>query len=111
MKEKKNQHYSVKSCSIGKASVKDVDMSKRIVTGMFNAYNFVDYGGEALLDGACKNTIKQSGPESNAIAKIKHALFHVMTRLPGKILVLKEDEVEVAGIGKVKGLYFETQMD
>lgn len=108
---KKNSIYSVKSSGIGKASIKDVDLSKRIVTGFYNAYNFVDGGMDVLLDGCCKRTIKQNGPESSAVAKIKHALFHDITRLPGKILVLEERTVDTEAYGKITGPYFETQMD
>lgn len=111
MIEKKSKIYSVKSSSIGKASIKDVDLKKRIVTGFYNAYNFVDDGMDVLLDGCCKQSIKQNGPESNSVAKIKHALFHDITRLPGKILVLEERTVDTEKFGSVTGPYFETQMD
>jgi hypothetical protein len=88
-----------------------VDLSKRIVTGFYNAYNFVDGGMDVLMEGCCKATIKESGPESNAVAKIKHALFHDITRLPGKILVLEERTIDTESFGKITGPYFETQMD
>lgn len=108
--KKTSNHYNIKSCGIGKASIKDVDLTKRIVTGVYNAYNFVDGGMDVLLDGCSRRSIKENGPESNAIAKIKHALFHDTTRLPGKIMVLEEKEVDTE-YGKVTGIYFETKMD
>lgn len=107
--KKTANHYNIKDC-FGKASIKDVDTTKRIVTGIYNAYNFVDGGMDVLLSGSCKRSIKDNGPESNAVAKIKHALFHDTTRLPGKILVLEEREVDTE-FGKVTGVYFETKMD
>lgn len=110
IEKKTAKHYNIKSCGIGKASIKDVDLSKRTVTGIYNAYNFVDGGMDVLLDGCCKRSIKENGPESNAVAKIKHALFHDTTRLPGKIMVLKEDTVDTE-FGSVTGIYFETKMD
>jgi phage head maturation protease len=86
-------------------TVKDVDMSRRTVTGFFNAYNFFDSDSDVILMGAAKRSIKDRGPESNATAKIKHALFHDLTLLPGKIQVLEEKT-----IGKITGIYFETKM-
>ncbi len=65
---------------------------------------------DVLLEGSCKRTIKENGPESSSPAKIKHALFHDITRLPGKILVLDE-RTEDTSFGKVTGIYFETRMD
>lgn len=108
--KKTSNHYNIKSCGIGQASIKDVDLTKRIVTGIYNTYNFVDGGMDVLLDGCCKRSIKDNGPESNAVAKIKHALFHDTTRLPGKIMVLDEKEIDTPA-GKVTGIYFETKMD
>jgi phage head maturation protease len=110
LEKKTANHYNIKTCGIGKASIKDVDLTKRTVTGVYNAYNFVDGGMDVLLEGCCKRSIKENGPESNAVAKIKHALFHDTTRLPGKILVLDERTIDTE-FGKVTGVYFETKMD
>lgn len=108
--KKTSNHYNIKTCGIGQASIKDVDLSSRTVCGVYNTFNFVDGGMDVLLPGSCKRSIKDNGPESNAVAKIKHALFHDTTRLPGKIMVLEEKEVETS-YGKVMGIYFETKMD
>ncbi len=105
MKEKKNIAYQVKACGQMKAAIKDVDTSGRIVTGFYNTYNFLDSDNDILLPGAAKKSIKERGPDSDATAKIKHALNHNLTTLPGKILVLKESEVD-----GVSGIYFETKM-
>jgi hypothetical protein len=58
-----------------------------------------------LLPGCAKKTIAERGPDSSATAKIKHALFHDLTKIPGKILVLKE-----ATIDGITGIYFETKL-
>lgn len=100
IEQKMAEPFPVKSMQ-GVVSVKDIDMSKRTVTGYFNAYNYFDSDGDILLPGCAKKSIKERGPESQAVAKIKHALFHDLTLLPGKIQVLSEDET---------GLYFETRM-
>ena len=104
LQEKKDTHYKVKGNSVA-VGVKDVDVSKRIVTGFFNTYNYLDSDGDVLVMGSAKKSIFERGVESNATAKIKHALFHDLNRLPGKIQVLKEDT-----INGVSGIYFETKM-
>ncbi len=102
--DKKKMFFPIKSNEAG-LTVKDIDMSKRIVTGFFNAYNYFDSDSDVILMGAAKKSIKERGPDSNATAKIKHALFHDLTQLPGKIQVLEEKT-----IGKITGIYFETKM-
>lgn len=96
--EKKNMIYPVKSSNL---DVKDIDMSKRIVTGYYNAFNYYDSDADVIIPGAFSKSITERGPGSTATAKIKHALFHDLTQLPGKIEKLEEDS---------KGLYFETRM-
>lgn len=103
-RKSKAAHYAVKDCSL-KGIVKDVDTSSRVVTGFFNTYNFVDSDGDILLMGCAKASIKQRGPASQAVAKIKHAMFHDLNQLPGKIITL--DEREIDGLS---GIYFETRM-
>jgi uncharacterized protein len=90
--------------SIG-GMVKDVDLSKRTVTGLYNSYNVIDSYGDVLVMGSASKSIQERGPKSNATAKIKHALMHDLERLPGKIEVLEE-----RNLGNVSGLYFETRM-
>jgi phage head maturation protease len=105
-RKSKASHYAVKDGS-GDLSmmIKDIDTGSRVVTGFFNTYNYVDSDSDILMMGCAKNSIKQRGADSNAVAKIKHCLFHDMTQLVGKIQVL--DEREVNG---VSGIYFETKM-
>src|ERR1017187_498475 len=104
---KDKSFYSVKSNEnkTANATIKDVSTSSRVVTGFYNSYNFFDSTNDVLLPGCAKRSIKNSGPSSDATAKIKHALNHDLTTLPGKIITL--DEREVNGI---EGIYFETQM-
>lgn len=87
-------------------SIKDVDMTKRIVTGAYSTMLLYDSDDDVLMPGAFNKSIADRGPDSNATAKIKHALFHDMTRLPGKIQVLEEKVVDGHTVE-----YFETKMD
>lgn len=108
--KKTANHYNIKSCGIAKAAIKDVDTKSRTVTGVLNTYNFVDHGMDVLLPGCCKRSINDNGPASNAAFKIKHALNHNMSQLPGKIITLEEREIDTENFGKITGLYFESKM-
>ena len=108
--ERLNRPYAVKTIEGMKIAIKDIDLTKRIVTGFYNTYNYYDGDGDVLLMGCAKKSIAERGPESNATAKIKHALFHDLTRLPGKIQVLDERTIDLNGM-KISGIYFETKMD
>lgn len=96
--------YSVKS-NIAQGSIKDIDTASRTVTGFYNAYNFYDDACDVLVIGCAKKSIKERGPKSEGVAKIKHALNHDLTTLPGKILTLEEKTIE-----GITGIYFETKM-
>jgi len=106
--DKLNQFYSVKS-DRPEILVKDIDLQKRTVTGLYNAYNYLDSSNDVLIPGVAAKSISDRGPAGNSIEKIKHALFHDLTKLPGKITTLVEKEVEFIG-RKIFGLYFETAM-
>jgi hypothetical protein len=106
---KKDRPYAVKSGEDA-LMVKDVDFSKRIVTGLYNTALFFDSDYDVLLKGCADKSMRERGPQSNSIQKIKHLLFHSWQRLPGKILVLEERTVEING-KTVTGIYFETKMD
>lgn len=99
--KRESEFYSVRSGGF----VKDVDLTKRTVTGLFNSYNVIDSYGDVLVMGAAQKSIQERGPQSSAVAKIKHALMHDLERLPGKIEVLAE-----RNLGEISGLYFETKM-
>jgi len=105
MKAIKHSHYSVKANGQLAAAIKDVDSSTRTVTGFYNTYNFLDSDRDVLMPGAAKKSIRERGPKSSAVAKIKHAMNHDLTQLPGKITLLEEREVD-----GMTGIYFETRM-
>jgi len=100
--EKKSAHYSVKSAD---ANILDVSTSSRIVTGFFNSYNFFDSDKDVLIMGAAKKSIDERGVNSNAVAKIKHALNHDLTTLVGKLQVLEETTKN-----GITGIYFESKI-
>lgn len=108
IKKKKAEVYKVKSQTLT-PTLKDVDLSKRMVTGLYNTYYYFDSDCDVLVDESSKKSITERGPNTNVVGKIKHALFHDLTKLPGKIIVLEEREVEING-RKVRGIYFETKM-
>lgn len=83
----------------------DIDEKKRIVTGFYSTFNYVDYAGDILLPGCCTKSIAKRGPHAQANGKIKHLLHHDPTQIPGKIIHLEEKK-----INGWTGLYFETKM-
>jgi phage head maturation protease len=107
--ERLNRPYAIKTIEGTKIAIKDIDLTKRIVTGFYNTYNYFDSDYDVLLSGSAKKSIVERGVSSNATAKIKHALFHDLTKLPGKIQVLDERTIDLNGM-KITGIYFETKM-
>lgn len=105
---RKQKDYAVKSLSESMI-VKDVDLQKRIVTGLYNTFNYFDSDYDVIQPGSAKKSITERGPISTSVVKIKHLLFHDWTRLPGKIQVLDERTLTVKN-QQVQGIYFETQM-
>lgn len=103
-KKSKAPHFAVKS-AMGDMVVKDVDSYSRTVTGFFSTFNMVDSDGDILMAGCANKSIKERGPASKAVAKIKHCMNHDMTTMPGKIITLEEKT-----IGNLTGIYFETKM-
>jgi len=106
--KRKETIYAVKSWSNG-TIIKDVDVSKKIVTGLYNTFNYFDSDYDVILPGASQKSITERGPNSSAPAKIKHLLFHDWTKLPGKIQVLEERTITYNN-QKITGIYFETKM-
>lgn len=109
MKARHTASYSVKNCGLIKMAIHDVDTSKRIITGIGNAYNYLDSQLDVLQEGAASKSIAEMGPASSGVAKIKHALNHDLTMLPGKMITMDEREIEHNG-KKVKGIYFESKL-
>lgn len=79
-------------------AVKDVDTSKRTVTGYFAAFGNIDSHNDIIVEGAFAKTLAERGP-SSAHPRIKHLWQHDAWSLIGAPSVLKEDS---------HGLYFET---
>ena len=100
--DKKANSYAVKSAA---ANIIDVSTTSRVVTGFFNSYNFFDSDKDVLILGAAKKSIEERGVNSNAVAKIKHALNHDLTTLVGKLQVLEETTKN-----GITGIYFESKI-
>lgn len=106
---KKEMSYPVKMAGAG--TLIDVDMTKRIVTGLSNTALFFDSDYDVFLKGVNKKSIGERGPNSTAADKIIHLLNHqwLAEKQPGRIITLDEREVTFEG-RKLWGTYFETKM-
>ena len=74
--------------------IKDVDVSKGIVTGYFSAFGSKDSDGDIIQKGAYTKSINEN------FDRIKHLLDHDRTKAVGKLQSLKQDEF---------GLYYESK--
>ncbi len=104
--KKISTHYKVSNMN-PEFTMKDIDLTKRTVTGMFNTYNFIDSDMDMLLDGAAKKSISHRGPKSEAPNKIKHLKNHNWNDNMARIDVLKEKKVDFNG-QEIKGIYHES---
>ncbi len=86
--------YVIKSVS---NTTKDIDISKRIVTGAFNTYRFIDSDGDMLLPGCAKKSINERGVNSTKGNKIKHLKDHDWNQNIARLNVLDERTVEING--------------
>jgi len=102
--------YSFKANGVFNLKIEDIDTDKRIIKAVANAYNYLDSQLDVLMPGCATKSIKEMGPESKENPKIKHALFHDLTRLPGKIIKLEEKEVTIRGENTMC-LCFESELD
>lgn len=91
--------YSIKDSSV-KASFKDVDGKKGIVTGYFSHFNNVDSDGDIIRPGAFTKSIMETGPNSTQ-PRIKHLLNHNTNQALGVLTSLSED---------TSGLLYESQI-
>jgi len=89
----KKPYYVIKDSNVD-FSIKDVDTVGRTVCFVANTLNYFDKGSDILLPGCANKTISERGPLSNAPDKIQHALFHDLTRLPGKFKVFDERTID-----------------
>lgn len=106
--EKRSTAYAVKSVS---GAVKDVDFTKRIVTGFFNTEMYFDSDQDVSLPDSTTKSILERGPASNAPQKIKHLLDHDWDtlKMPGRIQVLERRTEVFKGVS-ITGTYFESKM-
>lgn len=93
MKTEKKPFYGIKDGHL-KFTVKDVDTSSRTVCAIANTCNYLDSDRDVLMSGCFDDSLKQRGVDSKAPDKIVHALFHDLTRLPGKIKTLEMRDVD-----------------
>lgn len=96
LKKRETFDYSVKSGTYG-FTIADVDTERRTIMAVGNTYNYMDTMLDVLQHGAAKRSVQLMGPESNDSPKIKHALNHDLTTLPGKITKLEEKLVNIKG--------------
>lgn len=99
--------YGCKSVNV---KVEDVDTNTGVVTGFYNTMNFLDSDMDVSMIGSFNKTIKDRGPESDAIAKFKHMRDHDWGKVTGIPHVLKEKTINVKGV-KTTGLYFEVKIN
>jgi len=92
---------------VNTGSTKDVDLSSRTVSGMFNSYFFIDSDQDMLLPGAASKSISERGAGSKKGNKIKHLKDHEWSDVIARIDVLDEREVDFNG-QKLTGIYHES---
>ncbi len=95
--------YGRKTSLVG--TVKDVDLSKRIVTGFYNSLNYFDKDWDVSLKGCYNKSIADRGPKSEAVAKFKMLRDHNWNKVLSRPHVLEERKVD-----GVEGLYFEAKL-
>jgi len=88
-------------------AVKDVDLEKRTVAGIFNSYFYIDSDMDMLLPGAAAKSIQERGVGSTKGNRIKHLKDHDWSQNIARLDVLDEREVEING-QKIQGIYHES---
>ena len=102
--EKIAEQYGVKTQTHA-PTVKQVDLDERTIKAVGNTYFYIDSDMDMLVPGCAIKSINDKGPDSNATAKIKHQLDHVLraSNAAGRITVLDERKVDGNDV-----LYFES---
>ncbi len=103
-KEKLSNPYAVKT---SKKVIKDFDLEKRTVTGLFNSYFYIDSDQDMLITGAAEESILEKGAGSTSGNKIKHLKDHQWDKVIARIDVLDERKIEYQG-KQIEGIYFES---
>lgn len=101
-------HFGVKGAhemSNHGAVIKQVDEEGRTIKAIANTYFFIDSDLDMLIPGVAEQSINDRGPNSKAIAKIKHQSDHILNtnNVVGRITVLDERQVDGKDV-----LYFES---
>jgi len=94
-KQKMDTHFGVKLVT-GSKSIKEIDMDNRTVKFVANTYFFIDSDLDMLVTGCATKSINDRGPQSNAVAKIKHQSDHVLNtkNVVGRLTVLDERVID-----------------
>lgn len=94
--QKLNMPYPVKAVGGIDVQVKEVDLDKRTVIFIANTLYYMDRDYDILIDGVAKRSIADRGPNSQAIAKIKHLADHIMRtdKMIGKPKLIEETTYE-----------------
>lgn len=99
------EFYLAKNCHL-EMQIKDIDSVGRTVCFIGNTLNYFDSDMDIIVPGAALKSITENGPNSNAPDKIRHAMFHDLTRSPGVIKTLEERKVDGLDV-----IYCETKID
>lgn len=95
LSQKLATHFGVKIAE-GIKSVKQVNMDERTVEFIANTYFFIDSDQDMLIKGCAVKSINDRGPQSKAVAKIKHQSDHVLNtkNVVGRLDVIEEREMD-----------------
>lgn len=102
--KKKGNPYKVRTVT---KAVKDVDLEKRTVTGVFNSSFYIDSDMDMLLPGAASKSIQERGVGSTKGNRIKHLKDHDWAQNIARLDVLEERKVEIDG-KEMQGIYHES---
>lgn len=95
LSQKLATHFGVKIAE-GIKSVKQVNMDERTVEFIANTYFFIDSDQDMLIKGCAVKSINDRGPQSKAVAKIKHQSDHVLNtkNVVGRLDIIEEREMD-----------------
>lgn len=96
--------YKVRTVS---NTIKDVDLQKRTVTGLFNSYFFIDSDLDMLLPNSSSKSIQERGVGTTSGNKIKHLKDHNWKNVIARLDTLDERKVNFGG-REIEGLYHES---
>ena len=103
-KQRLDNPYAVKT---SKKVIKDFDLEKRTVTGLFNSYFYIDSDLDMLVTGAAEESILEKGAGSTSGNKIKHLKDHDWSKVIARIDVIDERKIQYEG-KTIEGIYFES---